>query len=56
MKQVVITVGSLCEGVMWDRLNIAAAVSPTFMFTVAVTLLMLIASSFVTTELMMTMT
>ena len=55
--QVVITVGSLCEGEsMWDRLNIAAAVSPTSMFTVAVTLLMLIASSFVTTELMMTMT
>ena len=55
--QVVISVGSLCEGEStWDRLSIAAAVSPTSMFTVAVTLLMLIASSFVTTELMMTMT
>jgi chromate transport protein ChrA len=55
--QVVITVGSLCAGeLMCDRLNIAAVVTLMVMFMFSLTSLMLIASSFVTTELMMTMT
>ncbi len=41
---------------MWNRLNIAAVVTPVVMVMFSVTSLMLIASSFVTTELMMTMT
>ena len=53
----VITVGSLCAGeLMWDRLNVAAVVTLMVMFMFSLTSLMLIASSFVTTELMMTMT
>ena len=53
----VITVGSLCAGEsMWDRLNVAAVVTLMVMFMFSLTSLMLIASSFVTTELMMTMT
>ena len=55
--QVVITVGSLCAGeLMWDRLNIAAVVTLMVMFMFSVTSLMLIASSFVMTQLMMTVT
>jgi hypothetical protein len=55
--QVVITVGSLCVGeLMWDRLNIAAVVTPVVMFMFSVTSLMLIASSFVMTKLMMIVT
>ena len=55
--QVVITVGSLCAGeLMCDRLNIAAVVTLMVMFMFSMTSLMLIASSVVTTELMMTMT
>jgi hypothetical protein len=41
---------------MWDRLNVAAVVTLMVMFMFSLTSLMLIASSFVTTELMMTMT
>ncbi len=53
----VITVGSLCAGeLMWDRLNVAAVVTLMVMFMFSLTSLMLITSSFVTTELMMTMT
>ncbi len=53
----VITVGSLCAGeLMWDRLNVAAVVTLMVMFMFSLTSLMLIASSFVTTELMMTTT
>ncbi len=53
----VITVGSLCAGeFIWDRLYIAAVVTLMVMFMFSMTSLMLIASSFVTTELMMTMT
>ena len=49
--------GSLCAGeLMWDRLNVAAVVTLMVMFMFSLTALMLIASSFVTTELMMTMT
>jgi sensor domain CHASE-containing protein len=55
--QVVITVGSLCVGeLMWDRLSIAAVVTPVVMFMFSVTSLMLIASSFVMTKLMMIVT
>ena len=55
--QVVTTVGSLCAGeLMWDRLNIAAVVTLMVMFMFSVTSLMLIASSFVMTQLMMTVT
>jgi hypothetical protein len=50
-------VGSLCAGeLMWDRLNVAAVVTLMVMFMFSMTSLMLVASSFVTTELMMTMT
>jgi hypothetical protein len=41
---------------MWDRLNVAAVVTLMVMFMFSMTSLMLIASSFVTTELMMSMT
>ena len=57
LMKVVITVGSLCAGeLIWDRLYIAAVVTLMVMFMFSMTSLMLIASSFVTTELMMTMT
>ena len=57
LMKVIITVGSLCAGeLIWDRWNIAAVVTLMVMFMFLVTSLMLIASSFDTTELMMTMT
>ena len=49
--QVVITVGSLCAGEL-----IAAVVTSVVMFMFSVTSLMLIASSFIMTKLMMTVT
>ena len=49
--------GSLWVGEwMWDRLNIAAVVTPVVMFMFSVTSPMLIASSFVMTKLMMIVT
>jgi hypothetical protein len=55
--QVVIPVGSLCAGeLMWNRLNIAAVATLMVMFMFSMTLLMLIASSFVMTKSMVTVT